>query len=71
MNSDDYLRRMSAFEQAAAGMKPIAEMLYTYFSALVGCGFNRDEALKLCTNLQDKIWEISLNFGKTQEEDDE
>lgn len=69
MNNDDYLRRLSAFEQAGAGMKPIAEMLFTYFSALVECGFHRDEALRLSMNLQDKIWEISLNTGRKPEEE--
>jgi len=70
MNNDDYLRRISAFEQASAGMKPIAEMLFTYFSNLVLCGFHRNEALQLCTNLQDKIWEIALNSNKKPEEDE-
>ena len=69
MNNEDYIRRLLSFEQAAAGMRPIASMLFGYFNALVESGFNRNEALQLTINLQDKIWDISLNTPPKNDEE--
>jgi hypothetical protein len=69
MQDDDYLKRLSSFEQAGAAMRPIAEMLYTYFSALTDCGFTRSEALQLVQTLQSHVWQLSLNI-KTKEDEE-
>lgn len=69
MKDNDYLKNMAAFEQAAAGMRPVANMLYGYFTALTENGFSRNEALQLAKSLQEKVWEISLQTGRQADEE--
>lgn len=58
---NDYFKKISAFEQAAAEIRPIANVLATYFAALTDNGFNRTEALNLVSMLQAKIFEAAFN----------
>lgn len=60
-DQNDYLKKLSAFEQAAAEIRPIANVLATYFTALTENGFNRVEALNLVGMLQSKIFDAAFN----------
>jgi hypothetical protein len=66
MSNDDYFKVLSALEQAAAGLRPIASVLHSYFKALYEQGFTRPEALELVKDFQGKILAQSFNmFGKS------
>lgn len=70
LNNDDYLKKFSAMEQAATGMRPVATLMSTYFNALIENGMTRPEALVL-TKAYQKIF-INFSIQKNlQEEDDE
>ena len=70
-DKNDYLKKLAAFEQAAAELRPIAGVLSSYFNALVESGFARSEALNLTSALQSKIFDAGLNnLGQNTEEDD-
>lgn len=59
-NNDDYFKRLSAMEQAAAAMRPIAGIIGSYFNALVENGLSRDEALILTKEYQALFFGISI-----------
>jgi hypothetical protein len=64
--SNDYLKLLAAMEQAAAGLRPIAHILHSYFKALYEQGFTRPEALELAKDFQSKILSQSFDmFGKS------
>jgi hypothetical protein len=67
-DNSDYLKRLAAFEQAAANLRPITSVLYSYMTGLTAAGFQRSEALVLVQNLQDMILKIALNQGPEIEE---
>lgn len=47
-----HLRFLSACEQAGAGIRSVAVIVASYFSALVESGLTREEAVKLTTEYQ-------------------
>ena len=59
-NNDDYFKRLSAMEQAAAAMRPVAGIISGYFHALVEGGLARDEAMILTKDYQSLFLGISL-----------
>ena len=67
-DNSDYLKRLAAFEQASAGLRPIASVLYSYMAGLTAAGFQRSEALVLVQDLQENILKIALNQGPDIEE---
>lgn len=69
MNNDDYYKILAGLEQAAAGLRPIASLLHSYFKALHEQGFTRPEALELVKDFQGKIMLQSFDmFGKPDSE---
>jgi hypothetical protein len=54
-DNSDYLKMISAFEQAAATFRPVVSMYGSYMNALVEAGFTRPEALKMTLALQEKV----------------
>jgi hypothetical protein len=59
-NNDDYFKRLSAMEQAAAAMRPVAGIITGYFNALVDNGLSREEALSLTKDYQNLFWTMSF-----------
>jgi hypothetical protein len=53
--NNDYLRNLAALEQAAAGLKTIASILFSYYKSLVETGFNPKDAFRLVKSYQDKL----------------
>lgn len=68
-DNSDYLRRLAAFEQAAANFRQIASVLGSVMASLLENGFNRSEALVLVRDVQKQIFEISLNQGNDTSEE--
>lgn len=58
--NDDYFRRLSAMEQAAAAMRPVAGIITGYFNALVENGLTREEAMTLTKDYQGFFWNMSI-----------
>lgn len=67
-DNHDYFKKLSAFEQAAAEIRPIANVLATYFTALIESGFTRTEALELVNMLQSKIFDAAFDNFKPKDD---
>jgi hypothetical protein len=65
-DNSEYLKRLAAFEQATAGLRPIATVLNSYMNSLLDAGFQRNEALELTKSLQTKLLDIALNQRGTE-----
>lgn len=59
--NSDYFKMISAFEQAAATLRPVTSMYGSYMNALVESGFTRPEALEMTLALQQKVLEVGFN----------
>lgn len=59
-DNSDYLKMISAFEQAAATLRPVVSMYGSYMNALVEAGFTRPEALKMTMALQEKVLDVGF-----------
>lgn len=70
MNNDDYLRKFSAMEQAATGMRPVATLMTTYFNALIENGMTRPEALDLTKAYQKIFIRFSMDKNFRDKDDD-
>ncbi len=60
----DYFKNLAAFEQAGAGLRPVASVLASYMNALVEQGLERGEAIVLVKELQDRIFEVGFSMFK-------
>ena len=61
MEDRDYLRRMAALEQVAAGFKSIGSILKLYYSTLEQSGFTKKEAMKLTISYQEILVKTALD----------
>lgn len=71
MEENEYLKAISAFEQAGAHLTPFASMLAAYHSSLCQSGFERREALELVKGMQAIIFTKAFNLVSPTDEDDE
>jgi hypothetical protein len=69
MQDKDYIKTLSALEQAGAHMGPFAAFMHTYHNSLCEAGFTRDEALVLVRDLQTTLFVQGFNLGKRSEEE--
>lgn len=60
MDDRDYLRRMAALEQVAAGFKSIGSILHLYYKTLKQSGFTSKEALKLAISYQELLVKTAM-----------
>jgi hypothetical protein len=67
----DYMKQISAYEQAGANLGNFAGMLHTYHKSLCEAGFQRDEALVLVKELQSILFGQAFNFGPQQSDEDD
>lgn len=74
MDDDDFFKRISDFEQAAANFGQLATFIGAYHRNLCESGFNRDESLELVKNLQktlfDKCFAMSSPNNKNDYDND-
>lgn len=66
----DYVKAVSAFEQAGAHLSNFASMLFTYHKSLCESGFQRDESLELVRELQTTLFAQAFNFGPSEDQDE-
>jgi hypothetical protein len=59
MDNSDYLRKLASFEQIAAGLDTVANVLKIYYDSLVKAGFSDSQAMKLTVSYQ----KIVVNFA--------
>lgn len=71
MKNNDYIKSISAFEQAGANLANFAAMLSVYNKNLIEAGFQRDESIILVKELQTIIFSQSFNLGTKPEEEPE
>jgi len=57
MNDDDFLKRISDFDQAAANFGQLATFIGSYHRNLCESGFTREESLELVKNMQKTLFD--------------
>ena len=67
----DYMKSVSAFDQAGSHLSNFSGLLFTYHKSLCEAGFQRDEALVLVKELQATLFAQAFNFGPKPDTDDE
>ncbi len=70
MDDRDYLRRMAALEQVAAGFKSIGSILNLYYQTLKQSGFTNKEALKLAISYQEILVKTAMESLQAKTEID-
>jgi len=70
MEENEYLKALSAFEQAGAHLTPFASMLATYHASLCQAGFQRPEALELVKSMQQILFTKAFNLVPPTDEEE-